>query len=134
MVTPDDVTRQTATGPDSSQPQIQSQIKNVSWGRSSEDGERGSSDLRKGRRSIESLKEQNENSPLIVPAQEDIESPSDFDNVQSPISSDEWDIEPEETKSSWYLLLLTLAIGGCVLLFYTRMLSDLLADTRKAYK
>lgn len=123
MVTPDDATRQTATGPDSSQAQVQSQVqphvKNVSWGRSSDEGERGSSDIRKGRRSIESLKEQNENSPLIVPAQEDIESPPDFSNVQSPISSDEWDIEPEETKSSWYLLLLTLAIGGCVLLLYT---------------
>ncbi|KAF1346855.1 hypothetical protein BDV97DRAFT_227947 [Delphinella strobiligena] len=115
MVTPDDVTRQTATGPDSSQAQSQQgqrHAKIVSWGRSSDEGERGSSDVMKGRRSIESLKEQNENSPLIVPAQEDIESPPDFSNVQSPMSLDEWDTEPEETKSSWYLLLLTLAIGG----------------------
>lgn len=74
--------------------------------------DRSSTDSKDPRKSADSNKEQDELSPLIIPAREDFESPPSFINVQSPRSSDGWDVESEETKSSFYLFLLTLAIGG----------------------
>lgn len=50
----------------------------------------------------------NENSPLLQPRRSEEEEGL---KVISPLSDDDWNAEAEEeTKSSWYLLLLT--IGG----------------------
>ena len=57
--------------------------------------------------------EQDETSPLIQARAEGLESPLTLSNLSSPQYSDDWDEgEKEETKSSWYLFLLTLSIGG----------------------
>ena len=75
--------------------------------------DRTSPDRKRGRKSIDIAKAQDELSPLIVPTDEDVESPPSLYDTNSQQSSDGWDGGGvEETKSSWYLLLLTLAIGG----------------------
>jgi solute carrier family 45 protein 1/2/4 len=58
--------------------------------------------------------DQDETSPLIAPPRaESVESPLTLSNLPSPVDSEDWnDPVPEETKSSWYLFLLTLSIGG----------------------
>lgn len=76
---------------------------------------RGSSshDIRRGGRSLDISKdkEQDEQSPLIGPREEE-ELLTPISNVPSP-RSDEWNEDrSQETKSSLYLLLLTLSIGG----------------------
>ncbi|EKG15878.1 Major facilitator superfamily domain general substrate transporter [Macrophomina phaseolina MS6] len=54
----------------------------------------------------------NETSPLLS-ARTSAEEEDGLKDVASPSSDDDWDAEAgEETKSSWYLLLLTLAGGG----------------------
>jgi solute carrier family 45 protein 1/2/4 len=57
--------------------------------------------------------DQDETSPLIAPRRESIESGLTISSMPSPEDSDTWNnITPEETKSQWYLILLTLSIGG----------------------
>jgi len=73
-------------------------------------------------KSIDKIKREagvwNEQSPLLGPrGSEEVERLSPLDNVLSPASDESWDgdgdgDESQETKSSWYLLLLTMAIGG----------------------
>ena len=63
--------------------------------------------------SMDGVKGNNEFSPLLEPQREG-EVPR-FASVVSPEADRNWeDLEPEgeETKSSWYLFLLTIAIGG----------------------
>lgn len=73
-----------------------------------------SMDTKRASRSMD-VKEQNESSPLISPTRrsnESVETPP-FSPVGSPDQVDDWSEDhTQETKSSWYLLLLTLAIGG----------------------
>lgn len=61
-----------------------------------------------------SKEEQNESSPLIGPREaEDMGSLPLLSGVPSPNDDDDWnEDQTQETKSSWYLMLLTLAIGG----------------------
>lgn len=57
--------------------------------------------------------DQDETSPLIRPRSEGVESPLTLSTIPSPEDSENWnDQDTEETKSSWYLILLTLSIGG----------------------
>ncbi|GAB7347801.1 hypothetical protein MBLNU459_g5342t1 [Dothideomycetes sp. NU459] len=71
-----------------------------------------SHDIRRGSRSLDIAKEQDESSPLIGPREEEEELLTPISNVPSP-QSDGWnEDQAQETKSSLYLLLLTLAIGG----------------------
>ncbi|KAI9704699.1 MAG: hypothetical protein M1820_005447 [Bogoriella megaspora] len=65
--------------------------------------------------SMDGAKVTNEFSPLLEP-QRDVPE-TQFASVVSPLSNDGWqerelEHEVEETKSSWYLLALTLSIGG----------------------
>ncbi|GME46147.1 Major facilitator superfamily domain general substrate transporter [Neofusicoccum parvum] len=63
-------------------------------------------------RASQSRDQMNETSPLLS-ARSSEESENGLKAVASPLSDDSWDAEAgEETKSSWYLLLLTLAGGG----------------------
>lgn len=59
---------------------------------------------------------QNEQSPLLAPKRsEDAPSLPPLAGVMSPDHEDPWEdgLDPKpETKSSWYLILLTLSIGG----------------------
>lgn len=85
-------------------------LKNVSFRRDSQLAEEGrpsaSLDLHKEQ-------EQDETSPLIKPGDSDLDSPLTLSNIPSPENSDGWNEgEMEDTKSSWYLFLLTLSIGG----------------------
>lgn len=87
--------------------------KSVSFGTAGKRTRR-STDTRRGSRSID-MKEQDESSPLIraAGASDDMASMSPLTAVGSPDALDDWmEDEKQETKSSWYLLLLTLAIGG----------------------
>lgn len=86
--------------------------KALSPSRESSSQTRSSQDYNKNRTSVDSNKEQNESSPLILPTREHAESPPSSINVSSPQSSPGWEGDAEETKSSFYLFLLTLAIGG----------------------
>ncbi|KAL1302609.1 hypothetical protein AAFC00_002982 [Neodothiora populina] len=108
MNTPEGELRQPASQADRSS----HQPKLAALSQESPSGPQSAGEIGKRPASIDSRRGQDEFSPLIAPAREDIESPPAFSNVQSPASSDEWDVEPEETKSSWYLFLLTLSIGG----------------------
>ena len=75
-----------------------------------------SMDTRRPSKSIDLMKdEQNEFSPLIRPAQrsEDVGPLSPLSAATSPDVEDDWVLDQaQETKSSCYLMLLTLAIGG----------------------
>ena len=67
------------------------------------------------RRSMDGAKENNEFSPLLSPQNEGV-GPR-FASVVSPLTDEHWEgvqqgTTGEESKSSWYLLLLTLTIGG----------------------
>ncbi|OMP89210.1 General alpha-glucoside permease [Diplodia seriata] len=74
----------------------------VSFGRSSINSPRAS----------QSRDQMNETSPLLSARTSDEEG-NRLKPVASPLSDDGWDAEPtEETKSTWYLLLLTLGSGG----------------------
>ncbi|KAL0262250.1 hypothetical protein SLS55_003689 [Diplodia seriata] len=78
----------------------------VSFGRSSINSPRAS----------QSRDQMNETSPLLSARTSDEEG-NRLKPVASPLSDDGWDAEPtEETKSTWYLLLLTLGSGGKSLL------------------
>ena len=66
-------------------------------------------------RSMDGLKENNEFSPLLEPQRDG--QGARFASVVSPVADEDWDErveEPrgEESKSSWYLFLLTITIGG----------------------
>lgn len=68
----------------------------------------------RGKASLELL---NENSPLLAPQRlEDDSSPLDSSPLDSDSSVDELDFlegeEQQESKSVWYLFVLTLSIGG----------------------
>lgn len=68
-------------------------------------------DTRRLSKSMDTMKEQHEASPLISPTRRSEDS-EQMTSVGSPDDID-WTEDPlQETKSSWYLLLLTLAIGG----------------------
>ncbi|TKX25971.1 hypothetical protein C1H76_1817 [Elsinoe australis] len=72
-------------------------------------------DFRPSSRSIDMLrKDANENSPLIMPTQRyDDPGISPLTPTESAVDSEDWDDgPPQETKSTWYLVLLTIAIGG----------------------
>ncbi|THX73331.1 hypothetical protein D6D04_08581 [Aureobasidium pullulans] len=57
--------------------------------------------------------DQDETSPLIRPQSEGVESPLTLSTIPSPEDSENWnEADTEDTKSSWYLVLLTLSIGG----------------------
>ncbi|KKY20541.1 putative sucrose transporter [Diplodia seriata] len=74
----------------------------VSFGRSSINSPRAS----------QSRDQMNETSPLLSARTSDEEG-NRLKPVASPLSDDGWDAEPtEETRSTWYLLLLTLGSGG----------------------
>ena len=81
---------------------------------------KNSIDARRRSRSIDLLMGEhalNESSPLIrpVPRQEDVEQLSPLSAVSATEDSDTWaegHAQDTETKSSWYLVLLTVAIGG----------------------
>jgi hypothetical protein len=76
---------------------------------------------RRASKSIDVLRQEegkvNEQSPLLGPrgnaGMEEVR-PLSLSPLQSPESGDSWDAEGnrEESKSSWYLFLLTLALGG----------------------
>ena len=81
-------------------------------------GSERSMDYRRGSKTLDYTKEGlNENSPLIAPTgrREETDPISPISPIPSPDNHDEWtDDTSQETKSSWYLFLLTLAIGGYV--------------------
>lgn len=107
MVTPDGQSPRSAL-----QAENTTQSKLVSFDQNVSSQDRSSSERTHPRGSTDKYKEQDESSPLLAPNSEGIESPPSFDNVHSPLSSDDWDGAAEESKSSGYLFLLTLAIGG----------------------
>ena len=128
LSTPSDISSRSRQGPHAnSQLQgISSFPKYVETARpdSSRPGSTGN-DTSRLHRSIEMAREQdgwNEQSPLLDARRSgDIEPLPPLDDVLSPIEGDrnEWTPDKheearQETKSSWYLLLLTLSIGGCV--------------------
>ena len=66
----------------------------------------------------------NEQSPLLSPAQDD---ENGLKRVPSHLSDDDWNPEAgEDTKSSWYLLLLTLGGLGLVAQLVPRHISRML--------
>ena len=83
-------------------------LKNASYNRDSYDARPSAS--------LDTQKEQDdqdETSPLIAPRRESQESALTISSMPSPQDSDPWNnISTEETKSQWYLILLTLSIGG----------------------
>ncbi|KAH0014338.1 hypothetical protein KCU78_g8718, partial [Aureobasidium melanogenum] len=83
-------------------------LKNASYHRDSYDARPSASlDIQKEQ------DDQNETSPLIRPRSESLESPLTISSMPSPEDSENWDnVNTEETKSQWYLILLTLSIGG----------------------
>lgn len=83
-------------------------LKNASYHRDSYDARPSASlDAQKEQ------EDQDETSPLIAPRRESIESGLTISSMPSPEDSDTWNnITSEETKSQWYLILLTLSIGG----------------------
>ncbi|KAK5015364.1 hypothetical protein LTR16_003683 [Cryomyces antarcticus] len=59
------------------------------------------------------MKQLHEQSPLLSPQSQDGRSVPPITQVISPLDDEAWNDGPsEETKSSWYLVLLTLSIGG----------------------
>lgn len=98
-----------ANRPSTHSPRPRGILKNASYHRDSYDARQSSSlDIRK-----DQDQEQDETSPLIRPQTEGVESPLTLSTIPSPEDSENWNEgDTEETKSSWYLLLLTLSIGG----------------------
>lgn len=83
-------------------------LKNASYHRDSYDARPSASlDTQKEQ------EDQDETSPLLAPRRESVESALTISSMPSPQDSDPWNnIKTEETKSQWYLILLTLSIGG----------------------
>ncbi|KAK4983395.1 hypothetical protein LTR66_000039 [Elasticomyces elasticus] len=72
-------------------------------------------DIRRGSRSVDLVKGQDELSPLIAPRRsEDAGALPFLSSIVSPDEEeDQWDEgRSQQTKSSWYLIWLTMAIGG----------------------
>jgi solute carrier family 45 protein 1/2/4 len=91
-----------------SSPRPRGILKNASYNRDSYDARPSASlDTQKEQ------EDQDETSPLIAPRRESQESALTISSMPSPEDSDPWNnITTEETKSQWYLILLTLSIGG----------------------
>lgn len=94
--------------PDLPSPRPRGILKNASYNRDSYHGRPSPSlDMPKEQ------EDQDETSPLIRPQSERVESPLTLSTIPSPEDSENRnEADTEDTKSSWYLLLLTLSIGG----------------------
>lgn len=80
---------------------------------------RAKSDIRRSSKSLDLMKAEddvNESSPLLrARASEDVGPLPPLSNLTSPRSDESWDVEgglEQESKSSWYMFLLTLSIAG----------------------